>query len=576
VLGVAAFLLFGVATCLGLGLGTIRLFLRDNDGTLTCGDAGLAGLAALAALAATANLFFALAPWPALAASLAGAALLVVERRRLRRLCSTEWVSPAAPLMLLAAFLLAMLPAVMRSAAWHYDTGLYHLQHVRQAMEMPVVLGMAAIHERFGYNSLWFTTAAMLGGGFADLRGPFLVNALLAGFVVIAMAERVLGAARAGKGRTAVFGAVSLALAVLTPVFALRAWIGSPNTDLPAILLALYAFHLALQYSDLDGDRDAIAWLLAVCIALAITAKISGAPLILLLALPLADWWRGRLGGRAVGVLVASGLSLAVPWILRGIATSGCIAYPEPGTCLPLPWTIDPAVARHDLNWMRAWARQPGVSPDVVLSDRAWLRPWLQAALAERVLPYVAGLAALLVALAAASKTVPRFGSVWSGLDRTRRRESLAILAISLVALSFWFVTAPLIRYGKVFVILPLLLGACLLAPAVALGWLRACTPRVGLRAPLATVAALVLLAQVVVWPPRGEPFGLGGFPRLPEVKVRPIGTFALLPILQPTDGQQCWDAPRLCTPALHRDIAVSRLGPWLVVRSRSGQDAAR
>lgn len=575
-LGAAAFLLLGVATCLGLGLGAMRLFLGDRDRGLTCGDAGLAGLATLAAFGATANLVVALAPGPALAAAVAGAALLVIERRRLRRLCAAEWASPAAPLLLLAALLLAMLPAVLRTAAWHYDTGLYHLQHVRQTMEMPVVLGMAAIHERFGYNTLWFPAAAMLAGGFADLRGPFLVNALLAAFVMLAMAERVLGAVRAGLGRTAIFGAAALALAAVTPVFALRGWIGSPNTDLPAILLALYAFHLALQYSDLDGDRAPLAWMLALCIALAITAKMSGAPLFLLLAIPLVDWWRGRLGGRALAVLVAGGLCLAVPWLLRGLATSGCFAYPEPGTCLALPWAIDPAVARHDLDWMRAWARQPGVAPEVVLADRAWLWPWMEAALAERALPYAAGLAACVVALAAAAPIVPRLGSVWSGLDRTRRSESLAILAVALVALGFWFVTAPLIRYGKVFVILPLLLGVCLLAPAALPGWIRACTPRVALRAPLAGLAALVLLVQAVAWPPRGVPLGLEGFPRLPEVAVRPLGIAGPLPVLQPVAGQQCWDAPRLCTPRLHRDIAVSRHGPWLAVRSRATEDAAR
>jgi hypothetical protein len=576
VLGAAAFLVLGVGTSLGLGLGAIRLFLRDSDRALTSGDAGLVGLAVLAALGATANLFVALTPWPALVAAVAGPALLVIERRRLRRLCSAEWVSPAAPLLLLAAFLLAMLPAVLRSAAWHYDTGLYHIQHVRQAMEMPVVLGMAAIHERFGYNSLWFTVAAMLTGGSADLRGPFLVNALLAAFVVIAMAERVLGAVRAGLGRTAIFGAVALALAVVTPVFAMRAWIGSPNTDLPAILLALYAFHLALQYSDLDGDRAPLAWMLALCIALAITAKMSGAPLFLLLAIPLVDWWRGRLGGRALAVLLAGGMCLAMPWLLRGLATSGCFAYPEPGSCLALPWTIDPAVARHDLDWMRAWARQPGVAPEIVLADRAWLWPWMQAALGERALPYAAGLAGLVVALAAAVPIAPRFVNVWSGLDPTRRWESLTILAVALVALAFWFVTAPLIRYGKVFVILPLLLGICLLAPVALLGWMRACTPRAGLRGPLAGLAALVLLVQVAVWPPRGAPLGLEGFPRLPEAAVRPLGIAGPLPIVQPVDGQQCWDAPRLCTPLLHRDVAVSRNGPWLVVRSRASEDAAR
>lgn len=570
-------LALGAATCLGLGLGVAKLFLREADRGMNFGDAGLLGLASLAVVGTAANMITPLAPWPAMATSAIGVVLLVIHRGRLKRLCAAEWSSAATPVLLLAAFFLAFLPSILRSTAWHFDAGLYHLQHVRQAMELPVVLGLANVHERFGYNTVWLPAAAIMTGGPHGIAGAFVINALLAGFLLLAVTERVFAAVRAGHARPAVFGTLVILLVFFTPTFTLRGWIGSPNTDIPATLLALYAFQLALEESDAAENRFAIAWLLTVCVVLAVAVKLSALPLVLLLLLPLLDWWRRRLSGSQVAALAGAALAVGVPWVLRGLATSGCLAYPQPASCLRLPWVIDGEIARGDMDWMRAWARLPGIPPEIVLADRAWLRPWAEAALTDPGAPYAAGVLALVLVLAALPTAAgPRFGSIWAGLNAARRVDSLLILGVALAALVFWFVTAPLIRYGKTFVFLPLLLAVAFLTPAAAVTWVATWVPGVAVRWRLGVLMLSALVLYSAVRPARVLPFGPLDFPLVPQVETRAIRDFGGLRITQPLEGQQCWDAPRLCTPRLHRDITAYTHGAWWVVRSRSDRDDHR
>ncbi|BDG75147.1 LIC_10190 family membrane protein [Roseomonas fluvialis] len=568
-LGAAASLALAAVACLGIGVGCLRLFPLGAARCLAFGEVGLLGVAALAALGATINLVLPLTPWPAMVLSAGGAVLLVLGWRGAAPCLLTDWRSAAVPALLLAGILLALLPAMLRSSAWHFDSGLYHMQHVRQAMELPVVLGMASIHERFGYNSLWFPAAALATAGVPGVAGAFSLNALLAGFVLLAMAERTVAAIRTGQARVAVFGTLVVGLLVLTPVFTLRGWIGSPNTDIPVTLLALYAFLLGLQYTEADEDRFAIAGILTATVALAVAVKLSALPLLLLLLLPIVDWWRGRMDRRQVALLAVIGLALGMPWLLRGIATSGCLAYPQPASCLPLPWTIDPAVARGDMDWVRAWARLPGVPPEVVLADRSWMLPWAREALADPVLPFVGALAALAVVLAAVSLRRRRLE--WRGPGM----EGAILLAAALGALAFWFATAPLIRYGRTFMLLPLLLAVAMLAPPAAIAWVNARLPARGLGPGILAIGVVALAVHAGMQRPRGMPLGLGGYPVLPQVAVRPLPVPGMLPVTQPIEGQQCWDAPRLCTPALHRPVTVERVGPWFMVRAAGAEAPA-
>src|SRR5262249_5350047 len=92
--------------------------------------------------------------------------------------------------------------------------------------------------------------------------------------------------------------------------------------------------------------------------------------------LPLT-WRRGVISSTQLYTGVVLCIPLAAIWFARGVATSGCLAYPSPTFCLPVPWRISLATAQFELEWARSWARTPGVKPEIVLADWSWLPDWI-------------------------------------------------------------------------------------------------------------------------------------------------------------------------------------------------------
>lgn len=63
------------------------------------------------------------------------------------------WNKSSISLLLFLVFLLSLI--FTGSPGFTYDTGLYHLQLFQWIQKEPVVFGLANIHGRFGFNSIW-------------------------------------------------------------------------------------------------------------------------------------------------------------------------------------------------------------------------------------------------------------------------------------------------------------------------------------------------------------------------------------------------------------------------------------
>lgn len=578
-----ALVLFAALVCLGFGLFALRLLERLRPGLsrgVTIGDLGILGYAVLGIIATVANVFMPLAGVVAGATCLLGIGMLAAWRGDLlRRGQAFGWSGPATLLMLATAcfFLGAMIPG---STQAHYDTGLYHLQAVRLAMEYPLILGAGNIHMRFGYNSSLFPTAAMLSGGVFGMAGAITINAVLTTFVSLGVLQRA-GAEGDGRAlRSSVFGLLAAGLVVFTPLVLLKGWSGTPNTDVSSGLLVLYAFHLALRLSDLDGwqdaapERGALAVLLAAVAALAVTIKLSALPVALLLVLVLMAWRRGRIAGRDVGVAIAVALVIGLPWLLRGIATSGCLAYPEPASCLPVPWRTAEALARSDIDWMRAWARRPETLPEIVLADWSWFPDWLASLPREPMRGTFVVLAAIAALLLAARLAVRRLVTAAALPPAPRRADIALLMGVAFAGIAFWFFSAPLVRYGQTWIALPLLLVIAQCAPA---GWARDGGAAAVPAAALAMLARPRLRGGIILLLTVGALYSLAterprsrlldtGYARMPEVAVVQRAVLAGIPVHMPQQGNQCWDAPRLCTPHFQDRLAAARfLWTWIV-----------
>jgi hypothetical protein len=580
-LALLALILLGLAVSFGMGRLLLALLGRVAPGIgegLTLGDRGLLGMLGLGALAMAVNLVLPLTAW-------VGGVILLVGAAGL--LPGLPWRAAAPPWPLLARATLVLLLAIAaRCAIWasggldgHYDTGLYHLQAIALAREEPAILGAANIHMRFGYNAMLFPLVAALAAGGSVLAAAATVNVIFLAWIILAVGERLIRPGAMDRGLSWVFGAALL--------FILLDWqelrwgsAGTPNTDFTPRLLLPYAVLLALALVEHPSGGAAMpgrtpqgadrapgdALMLAVAVLLAVTLKLSNLPALLLLALPLLAWQRGVLGWRVILAGAGLGLAIGLPWLARGVMTSGCLAYPVEASCLPVPWRIDPAVALDDVRWMRSWARLPAIHPDIVLADQRWLGPWLGALPRE---PVMQRIPQLLLAVGA----LGLLRLAWPGLPTARQRltprqhaELGLVMAIALAGTAFWFLGAPLIRYGIGWLLLPPLILLAALAP-----W-----PHVETRAgpadrpwaPLVVLIAL-LAVQNALWPTRKmTQETLTAMPAPPVVAVEPLGSIAGFPLTRPRSGDQCWNTPLICTPtpAAGR-LTAERVGPWLLVR---------
>jgi hypothetical protein len=209
---------------------------------------------------------------------------------------------------------------------------------------------------------------------------------------------------------------------------------------------------------------------------------------------------------------------------------------------MPVPWRLpDAEVARlHD--WIRSWARAPGLQPEQVLAGSGWIGPWARALLGNRVWVQVplALLAGAVILLAA-----------WR-----RAAALLPALAAPLAGVTYWLATAPDLRF----------LGASLwLLAAFTVAIAALATPWPHAPRAVAGLGALLTLGVIAGAARRGDlllrPDPVAGFHATPAAPVAPYRTRSGLVVLVPQAARSCFDAPLPCAPDPQPGLRLRRAG---------------
>jgi uncharacterized MnhB-related membrane protein len=398
-------------SCLGYGFGLARLLGIP----VSLGDAGLLGLTCLAILGCAIHFVSALSTTVQMVVIGAGLALCVVFRDELIRQSRGNVVSIFVGL---SAFF-------HRYAFTSYDNGLYHLQAVKWNSEFPITPGLANLHGRLALNSVLYVMAPL------DDRAAFgWVSVLLLLLFVLMACYARFSEARRG---TVAFWFLGLAIAFL----ALGAqgavgWLGVLNADGFVAILTVYWVCIALS---LDSRPQTNVPLLLLTAVLALTVKLSAAPLFLLALL--AAWFHRKTANisllkTAAAVAVFLGL-----WMARDVALSGCAVYPLPQSCsFDLPWAVARPQAETEAVSIRSWARAPNrLDYAKVMADWKWLGPWT-----VRNWPAF-GIRLFLVGAIAAGV------SVLAGA-RGNRLVTATFAGLCL-CVAYWFLSAPDVRFGS-------------------------------------------------------------------------------------------------------------------------------
>jgi hypothetical protein len=395
-------LLAASMSALGYGLLAARFTrAQSTPPPPNLGACGAIGVAILTAIFLLANFFVALQHTVNVVILLPGVIAFVFffERRFLIDL-------PIVALLVWWAFQLS------RSYAVSWDHGLYHLQSAVWNTLQPAIPGIANLHTRLGFNSSVFVFAAgleipRLGGWHLALVSPVLIEAMILTDLLLSI--------RSSKQKVA---AMYCFIAVVFLLFTPR-WLIAPSYLSPDPVNALgivYTIFLFLE------KRNTV---LLLFVPYLITVKLAALPLLLLL-----DWKESLRKYRAATIVGAAFLLL---WVGRNVVLSGHLLFPVTETGLPVSWAVPDDLTRDTAAWITSWAREPGKAPKDTQGFE-WFRGWLNRTYANDAARTAFDLFCVGIVLL-----------VWA---RALRRIDWRLASALVVALLFWFVSAPDPRFG--------------------------------------------------------------------------------------------------------------------------------
>ena len=328
------------------------------------------------------------------------------------------------------------------------DTESYHIQMVKWIQEYGSPPGLANLHERYGFNSSWFSVVAFFVPGGTTVNFFTVVNGTLSLWLIVYLCEQAWNIKPALPGKH--FIALSSLLVLLAGLFCwpmLRGNATNANYDFVTAVILLVLFIELLKEEDWRKFLpELIIWP-----AYIFTVRIINYPYLLLSLFGLLQLLRYKHYGSTLKYTLIS-LALIFPFLVRNVILSGYLFYPfYQVDFFPVDWKADEVLAKEILHFIKYFNRvNAGFMPvdaTATLGTPEWIPVWFKYLFAYDKPVLIAGLAGLLV--------IPMLRTKWKQL-------SLAVkcfVTASLLQLVSWFIIAPDPR----FVYGPLLVGIFLI-----------------------------------------------------------------------------------------------------------------
>jgi len=333
---------------------------------------------------------------------------------------------------------------------YNYDTGLYHLQTIKWITGGTVPFGLANLHGRFGFNSSWFTVAAILEPPRAIAGGAFFTaNAILLFYYCTAIFLSV-------KNRIARELNISTLFVIgtmLPCLIKLDLDLSSPTPDIPVMIACFLVLYAVIRsYEDADNGLPAVFAAMVIA-AYGVTLKLSGVAFffgiwlvafVSFIAPRSRTRWLSRvmidrMGVGYMAVMALVSFVVIAPWAAKGVVLSGSLAYPSALVYFPgLKWSVTFSQLVTEADSVKAWARIPFAPPHEVLASFDWIGPWFKRMLRKEI--------ALI--MVTASGIILVISALVAGRWRETPFSFIVPWAISMLGVLFWFLSAPDPRFG--------------------------------------------------------------------------------------------------------------------------------
>lgn len=330
------------------------------------------------------------------------------------------------------------------------DTYLYHTQAIRWIEEYGVVPGLGNLHTRFAYNSACMPLHALFSFNWFFEQPLHVVNGFLGCFFVsYALVTNKLFA----KSESRLSDMLKWAIIVF--VFVSRNNISSPGSDMPAMLIVLYVMCKWSECSENSEDSQSFG-IICLFAAWAVSIKLSATACMMLLVYPAVMLIKEK-RWKTILVDLVSGILIVVPWLVRNVIISGYLLYPYSGIDLfHFDWKMPVEVLDYDRKEIMVWGREVR---DVSRFDESivqWFGTWFSGQMLRNKVFIIAGfLATFILIILIVIKLTDKFRNRNSIMFFLSNISEWVLIVTMIISEGFWLFSAPLLRYGVVYLLMP-------------------------------------------------------------------------------------------------------------------------
>lgn len=316
----------------------------------------------------------------------------------------------------------------------HYDTGLYHAQSIRWIEEYGVVRGLGNLHCRLAYNSSSFSLSALFSFSFLGTQSYHCVAGFLA-FLLAKVCSEI--------GKKLLLSNF-VRIVCIYYLFSIFNGMISPTSD---YFMVLTVFYIVIRYLDLLESKEE-SWIPYACLSLVAVYTISlklSAALIILLAIKPAVMLIKERNLRGVFSFLGLGILIIAPYLIRNVIISGWLVYPFTSIDLfAVDWKIPAGIAEYDAREIQVWGRGIHEVGRYEEPITIWFPEWLGGLRRiEQLFIFTAIFAVFIWILVGLYLLYKKKKDMY---------EWLLLATTVNVSFIFWLFSAPLFRYGCVYV----------------------------------------------------------------------------------------------------------------------------
>lgn len=321
----------------------------------------------------------------------------------------------------------------------HYDTYLYHAQSIRWIEEYGVVPGLGNLHNRLAYNSSIFSLQALFSFRFFLGYSLHSINGFL-GLIFMLYTLCSLKVLHTHKFHVSDFFRVGLIFYIVSQ----RDYISSPGSDCLALCMILY---ILIKWIALLEEKitDALPYIpLCLMSVFTVSVKLTAAMLVLLATLPAIRLVRAK-RWKEIAAYIAWGIIMILPFLIRNVVIAGWLLYPVTQLdFFSFDWKMPEFTLLYDKNEIKAWGMGLNDFARYNAPFREWFPVWREGLNGMEVREVFS-----LPITVAASLGISLYRTA-----KTKQADWLCVVLTMLAIIILWFDSAPLLRYGGIFLLL--------------------------------------------------------------------------------------------------------------------------